>query len=392
MTDYSRTPERPLYAGAPHTSPAVVEIEPFQAETKQRDDVNGNAFLQQLLACRSASLKLLVLVSLWWAVAIVVTLLMKNTVRGGGIYPYPFALTGLTNTCTGLLAFVLSCVVHFHASPLPAMEAHEVAKLAMIGAIQGAEIGCTNKSLEFLNVSTRTMVSSMSVLFMMLTARIWGLEQLGALRFVVAALLTLGGALQGLDLTGFGAAPSQMSPGCWRGLALMVSSMVLGSHRWALIQHITQHSPPQSAVGLMANSKLQLVARTMPLTGIVCFALAGYFERGALALDPLLQSALLANVLGISAGIATLTVVELEIVRVTSAVALQVLGTLKEIPVAVAGVLFFREQVGALSTIGFAFCVLGALVYKNLRSAEAAAPPAHLPHMQPLRGDLGSPD
>lgn len=325
---------------------------------------------------RVVAVKILGLVVTWWSTAVLITLQIKTLIGAGGSFPYTFALTGLINSLSGMLAGALACTVLASSPPAPSMQWHEVAKLFMIGAIQGIEYGCGNKSLDYLSISARTMFGSITVLMMMLTARFWGLERLDLVRLVVASLLVTGGALQGLDINEN--AKHAESSSYARGICLQFVAMLAASQRVALVQFVTQRSPHGSALAHMSKSKVHLVKWTYPITGIVCFAFSFAFEMDGLESARLFQGDLTAKVLMLAAGVVVVTIAELEIVRVTSAVALAVLGTVHQIPIAMAGIVFFGDRVRPLRAVGFASCVLGGLCYAMARHFDGYVRP-HCP-------------
>ena len=263
------------------------------------------------------------------------------------------------------------------------------------------------------------------------------------------------------------------------GTLVQVSAMVAASVRWILVQLIVQRAPSGSALGEM--SKLQLIARILPVMSLVCLLWGFAFEEGALSTSGEVVGPLLCNVLGMAVGVgnfasliiiiiissssssssssrsssssgiimisssssssssmiiiivkvtiissiiiiiiiriiiiiiiiimfidipqvgvAALTVAELQMVKLTSAVAfqviegylhylyylgylfylglsrlsVQVLGTLHQIPLVCAGVLVYHDRISPLSVCGWGFCVLGTLVYGALRRSEAQA-------------------
>jgi len=318
--------------------------------------------------CSSTFLRVLVSVVSWWSSSVFVILLLKSVLQSGSVAG-SFTLSSVTNAATGLLAWTLAHVFRRRSGiPFPELTWNEFATVLLIGLIQGIEIACGNKSLEFLSVSARTMIQSTGILFMMLTARIWGLERLGAMRLIVAALLTSGGVLQGFDHL---SADSESESAAYvKGLLLQGVTLFLAAQRWSLLQWVTQRSQPGSALSQMAKLKLELISRTLPCTGVVCLGFAFFFEPGAFVIDPWLHADLALKSLGIAVGIVILTVAELEIVRAVSAVALQVLGTLHQIPIAVAGVLFLQEQIHLSSAVGFVLCVFGGLMYVQVRYSE----------------------
>lgn len=318
---------------------------------------------------RSVLSRIVLPIVCWWTMSVVIILSIKSIVSEKR-FPYSFALSGITNTSTGILAWLLAVVFRRWSPPMPSVTWDESLKLYLIGTIQGIEIACNNKSLEFLTVSARTMSGSSNVFFMMLTARLWGLERLGCMRLVVAILLMLGGALQGLDHFS-GMELSHESSMYLQGIMLQATTMLAASQRWALVQMVTQRSSTGSALAHMSKSKLQLIARTLPITGAVCMLLSFIFEWQEMTADSWLHLDLAVKSLGIAVGIVILTVSELEIVRFASAVSLQILGTLHQIPVALAGVIFFQEEVHFLSALGFVLCIIGGLMYTRVRWVEA---------------------
>jgi len=349
--------------------------------------LQGTALLER--RCTSKDLLLCIritlLVALWWSAAIVVTLLIKSTVGsrraapGVALYPFPFALTALTNFVCGIGAWGSAALLRMlrmrrHARPQRTprpLQRHEVLKLLSIGLIQGLEIGCMNKSLAFLSMSGRTMLNSMNVLVMMATALCWRLERLGYLRMVAVMLLTSGGFCQGLGAEDDTAASAAMWHQFLHGVLLLLVSMILGAQRWALVQFVLQRSSRDSGLGQL--SKLHLMSFTMPCTAMVCLIMAAFFEAEAFHSHHALRPVLWRNITGCSAGIGLLTLSELMLVHLTGAVAVQVLGTIHQIPIVLAGVVFFHEQIHAASLLGFSICIVGALFYVAARYKDKYA-------------------
>lgn len=341
--------------------------------------------------CRSQFLHsfcLILLVLVWWVSAIFVVLTIKVTVGtrdavdDGTAFPFPFALTAMTNALTGLLSLICSLAMQSHGSeaPLPKMRWDETLILFTIGLIQGVEIGCNNKVLEFLAVSERTMLNSMNVLAMMCTALCWRLERLGILRAVAVICLTGGGILQGFGhdpkhggsgggLSGF------MQPTHLKGVLILLSAMVIGAQRWALMQFVMQRSESTSALGQM--SKLRFMSFIMPVTGGVCFVLACWLESDALDPERILRPELGLSMLKIAVGVLALCFAELKLVHLTSAVAVNVLSTIHQIPIVLAGVFFFHEHINTFGLSGFGLCLAGALFYVAARRSDVhvEAPP-----------------
>merc|ERR1719221_2053318 len=130
---------------------------------------------------------------------------MKQTVGSPGAkhapgpFPFPLALTALVNIVTTAVCLLLTQVWDRQKPSPPRMTQNENIKLLVIGVLQGLELGCNNKATEFLPVSMKTMMHSMFVLFVMISAKFWGIERLGFLRALSSMLILCGGILQGMS-------------------------------------------------------------------------------------------------------------------------------------------------------------------------------------------------
>lgn len=319
------------------------------------------------------AIKVLACVSSWWLASVCVTFSIKSTVSPGGVYPHAFAFTSMTQPTVALFAWLLAGTVFSTKEPLPPLLRKEMLILLVYGLMQGLEIALTNKALQSLTVSERTILGSTSILFMMVTAWAWGLEGFGIWKVMSCALLVCGSALQGVGATngvylGLDDLASQQGDLHPLGVFLQLASTIISTQRWALLQYILQRSPPESTLGKM--SKLQLLARVMPITGIVCIPLAMIFEEGAYSIQSLSQVDLLTQVFLVSFCLVFMLVAELQLVMLVSAVAYQVLATIHQIPTVLCGVLFRHDRVGVLDTCGFGCCIAGALVYAKARQLE----------------------
>jgi len=72
----------------------------------------------------------------------------------------------------------------------------------------------------------------------------------------------------------------------------------------------------------------------------------------------------------LSVGVAAINVAEFTLVELTSAVTFNVLANLHSIPIVMAGMLLFAEEVVALEMVGFLACVVSALVYSWAKEKE----------------------
>lgn len=315
---------------------------------------------------RKRCLNVLCFITLWWTCAVAVIMMIKQTVASDGPFPYAFAFTSFTQPTTGFVAYLFSITALYvprpKASSPPTITSRELILLLALGILQGLEIGLTNSALKLLTVADRTMISSTSVLFMVLTARLWGLEQLGLLRVLSAFLMILGGLVQTMSLDQ-GSGRSQVL-----GVLMQVVSMILACQRWALSQHVMQRLPSDTALGQL--SKIQLLAYTLPITGLVCIPVSLVFEPEAYSLRHLQQMSLAESVLGVAGSLVAMLYAELKLVDELSAVAFNVLSTLHQIPIVLAGIVLCHNKVGEPAAAGFGCCIAGAMVYALARRQD----------------------
>lgn len=331
---------------------------------------------------------------IWWASSIFVSVRVKLVLGqdDDGVFPHSFALTGVMNIGVGLLAALIN---RFHLvskdvpKELPALERKEWLMVLCVGCIQGVEMAFQNKSLEYLSVSDRTMLGSISVLFQIVTSRVWNIEVFDSVSMCSATWVTLGGFLQGFSKNDHSGTILEFNT-YLRGVGLQFAAIFTASQRWALLQIILQSSPG-SALESMSKSKWRLIQFTLPLTGCICLVFSYFWEFEDWN-QSMLQETVLITILGGTLGIIALTYAELEIVRITSAVVIVILATLQHVCVASAGVIFLGESVHALTLVGFAFCLTGSASYARHRRRTAALQSAQErvheklddPHYNPL--------
>jgi len=341
---------------------------------------------------RSSSVpQVALLIVLWWGASIYVTLMVKLSavgsiphpmVKGGEPGPRhppvlpPFLMTSLVNIVTGLCSWCIANLFFRPSKPLPEISNQEIVKIAVLGVLQGCEIGSLNKSLQYITISERTMFQNSNILLMMFCAQIFGLERLTMLRIAAGLLLVGGGVLQGLASSqqrhhakGGTAEENHMEDiEHLRGIVFMLASMLLASSKWSLIQIMTQRNDKMSYLGQV--SKVQLGATVQPITGLVCFGLALFFELDAIESSDTWHSPLLLRVPTLAVGIVIITGSELKLVQLTSAVATGVLMNLHHIPMMLVGVVIFHDQVTLYIILGFGVCLLGGFVYAAARSYD----------------------
>ena len=225
------------------------------------------------------------LVMTWWSISAAVTIVMKQTVGSNGSYQFPFALTAMTNGVCGWISVVTYRSRRAKHARRNVLRWLDFAKLMGLGVLQGIEIGMSNKSLEYLSVSTRTILSSLSVFFMMMSANLWGLEELDRLRICSAGFQILGGMLHAYGAS-HGADTLEHAVSIQiTGMLLQLFTLLLSSQRWVMLQFIMQKSKLQL-------NKVELAAFIMPVTSLVCLVLAAIFEQDAFNLPVMREAGL----------------------------------------------------------------------------------------------------
>jgi len=301
---------------------------------------------------------------LWWSSSLLVVMTIKETVSPGGVFPYSYTFTLLTQIAAGSLAWLLARFQACAATPLPPLQRKEVLYICLYGLMHGVEIALANKVLSYLTISGRTFLSSSSVFFMMISAWAWGLERLDHMRITAGVLLAVGGSMTVINAQPQASLASSQS----LGMLMQVAAILVSAHRWVLAQFVMQKSAPESAFGQM--SKLQFLALVMPLTGLVCLPFSLLFEGGAFTGNNFEDPDLFISVFKVSFGLIVMLSAELKLVQSLSAVAYSVLGTLHQIPIVLGGIYFNHEHVRALPTSGFSLCLAGALVYAQARAVD----------------------
>jgi drug/metabolite transporter (DMT)-like permease len=279
------------------------------------------------------------------------------------------------------------------------LAAREYRSLLAVGLLQGFSIAAKNESLLFLSVSKRTMIFALNVMVVMFLARLFGLEQLGKEKLAAASLLVVGGVLQEiatLNRVQGDAVGGHELIGC----SLAMAALLMDAFKWVLLQAVfAGHDPPAPRavsggltlvdadepaptsgtdcrapalpnVSEKGMSKLRAVSGVM-LAGVpVCAVMTAVFEPEAAGAAQRAGGVLAGRIVSLSVGVAAINVAEFGLVEWTSAVTFNVLANLHSIPVVMAGVLLFAEEVVALEMVGFLACVVSALVYSWAKEKE----------------------
>lgn len=340
----------------------------------------------------SVGLQVAVLAVVWWTAAVIVTLWIKDVLSPfngrPALFPHSFLFTGILNLCVAAFSLLFAQASRLGSAsgggegPVPALGRHELAFLLFVGVLQGIELGLTNKSLSLVSVSVNRMVMACCVIFQLITAICWGLESIGTLKWIAAALLVGGGIVENLPCGGAsrgllatlcgeredGGASRKEAADTLLGWVCIVASVLTSANRWALTQHIFQRTSPTSA--LRRLGKVQMLPYITPGTSIVCLVLAVALEGEAFAELPEKAGDLILPAVVISLSVATLTVCELRIVHLSAATVMVVLAVVHNIPIILGGVIINHDHVYRNQLLGFSLCSLGAALYFAARAQD----------------------
>jgi len=117
-------------------------------------------------------------------------------------------------------------------------------------------------------------------------------------------------------------------------------------------------------------TKLQMVSWVIWMTTPVCLGLSLVFEPDGLTQVSRHPTAVTGLVTLLTIGVMGINLAEFGIVQWTSAVTFNVLSQLHSIPLIMAGVILFGEEIVAAQVLGFGICLLGALLYSFSKLKE----------------------
>jgi drug/metabolite transporter (DMT)-like permease len=227
------------------------------------------------------------------------------------------------------------------------------------------------------------MVMACTVLFQLFTAIIWQLEEIRCVKWMAAGFLMIGGLIVNLDCTqqesSFKRALCGPHPdntwkdkaeNSWIGWVLVIASVTISANRWALTQHIFQRSAAESVYRRW--TKAQMLPYVSIGTTSMCFFLAIIFERAAyVEITHKHVVAIIVPAIIVSFCIAILTMSELLIVGITAATVMVILAVVNNIPIVLAGIFLYHDQVFRNQWIGFFMCCVGAITYFYARSQDS---------------------
>eukprot|EP00406_Dinophysis_acuminata_P070991 CAMPEP_0179275296 /NCGR_PEP_ID=MMETSP0797-20121207/33988_1 /TAXON_ID=47934 /ORGANISM="Dinophysis acuminata, Strain DAEP01" /LENGTH=366 /DNA_ID=CAMNT_0020983815 /DNA_START=41 /DNA_END=1141 /DNA_ORIENTATION=+ len=329
-------------------------------------------------------MEFVVLVLVWWVLAIYVAFMFKWTRAGDSTMAiHPLMLLWLVNMLAGLVAWLLSKllqkVLHKGAPPEP-LEWSNVGRLMALGLIEGLALVCLHWSALYMPTYERLMIQNINVPCLMIVAWFARFQKMTYLRAAVAVLMVVGGVLLGVGVVDNSGIATTFLGRATR-IGLQLASIALFTGFWTASQHVTQRSETFRHL-----TKLQIVSFVQPVTGLFCFVLTLVLEIDGLLLENWLNPMLLLRVPALALGVLAITWSQFFIVQLSSAVTMGMLMDLLVFPLALPGLLLAREAYGGFSIAGFAVCCIATMIYvfsclrkpgsEHANNATADPPPA----------------
>lgn len=318
--------------------------------------------------------EVVVLCCVWWTSALAAVLSIKDvTDSEDKSFPFSLATTGIVN---GAVALVTQIVITFwsYRSP-PAQAPARVEDIAPLGLLQGAELCCGNRALMLLALSYRTMLHMASPAILLSAAILVGLERLD-LRTVAAILtLVIGGVVCSVgEMSTEGGIDSL-------GVVFALLGTCFAGARWILTQIYLQPNGRPTDDGTNPAPNIYRVLDMMRyqslFAALAASVASALFEDGvdaALSNMPGAVRVRLAERLTVAAlSIVVLTMAELRIVGLTSALTITVAATLHNLLFVLAGVVHYSERLNWLHGIGGVVVIAGATVYVDTRRSACLA-------------------
>lgn len=268
----------------------------------------------------------------------------------------------------------------------------------VLGLLQAIALAAKNQALANLTVASRGMIFAVGPFVIMVMARLSGLETMTWLSGLAGIVLFLGSGLEGIWMLCKTDEQEKQTREDLGACFLAFLSVVLDALRYIILQfYYLAQKKPVVATDEGNLESLQTVRNTpvktmgkWKLVSVVLwwcfpasFMLAWKFEPNGikeLVTDP-------GNLLGSRAngfqliiffgimtfGVAGINLTEFGLVHLTSAVALNVVAALHGIPILVAGVYVNHDPIKNIEVVGFAICVIGAILYA-LAKSDAVEP------------------
>ena len=314
-----------------------------------------------------------VFVVIWYALSIGMTLFNKWFLRvwAGGGYPFATTMTCINMFVKCLLSRLIDrCSSGGYIRTGMVLPLSVYWKLAVpIGVCTAIDILLSNLSLFYITVTFYTIVKSGGNVRNLLFSICLGHQRPSWSLFGVIVLIS-----SGIGLASYGSAHFVLY-----GFLLVLAASVIGTLRWVLTQSLLQ-SMEDSTIGASGNKVLAVVYYVSPASAACLLPIALLTEgKDYMTSRFLLDSQLLGMSLTfifISGCLAfVLILIEILLVKKTSALSLGIAGSFKDVTQVLLAVSIFGDQLIPVNVFGLVVATCGMLFYTYIKhsTAEAAA-------------------
>lgn len=224
------------------------------------------------------------------------------------------------------------------------------------------DIGCSNWSLMLITVSLYTMTKSTSIIFILIFALIFKLEQWNFSLMAIILLIASGLFLFTFEATEFNT----------EGFVLVLTASALSGLRWTLAQILTQ----KAELGL--HNPLDALYHLQPFMTLTLMPLAFYIEGQRLALSPQLFSAHERSTLWVTIAMVMfgcflafmISVAEFLLLSHTSSLTLTISGIFKEICTLSLATEFAGDKMTTVNFFGLVLCLIGISVHVVIKATK----------------------
>ncbi|XP_015755125.1 PREDICTED: solute carrier family 35 member C2-like isoform X1 [Acropora digitifera] len=226
------------------------------------------------------------------------------------------------------------------------------------------DIGCSNWSLMYITVSLYTMTKSTSVIFILMFAIAFGLEQWNFSLVAIVFLIASGLFLFTFESTAFSA----------EGFVLALLASGLSGLRWTLSQILTQ----KQELGL--HNPLDTLYHLQPFMTLTIIPLAFYIEGEKLAVSPKLFAAPDSHVIWVTVSMLLfggflalmISISEFLLLSHTSSLTLSIAGIFKEICILSLATEFAGDKMTMVNFFGLVLCLCGISVHVVTKATKEA--------------------
>eukprot|EP00123_Amoebidium_parasiticum_P016755 comp23570_c3_seq1/m.39910 comp23570_c3_seq1/g.39910 ORF comp23570_c3_seq1/g.39910 comp23570_c3_seq1/m.39910 type:complete len:424 (-) comp23570_c3_seq1:47-1318(-) len=309
-------------------------------------------------------------VLLWYTFSIGLTFYNKWLFRSYGLN-FPLIITSFHMLFNFFVSWMIRVVLlRCLGTRRPVLTPEHYFKMALpTGAASALDVGLGNASLLYITISLYTICKSTSIVFLLLFAFCFKLEQprwsLTLVIVCIAAgvlLFTYGGDVD-FDLLGF---------------LLVMCATVMSGLRWVLTQAMLQkkklglHNPIDTLYHVTPTMALVLLPLALAIEGIPFFSSPHMF-MGTTA--DVLKTLTILSLGGVLAFL--LNWAEFLLISRTSSVTMSVAGIFKEVCTISLSVLLFGDHMSRINAMGMCVTILGIVLYNVLKYRQVVATKKH---------------